>query len=374
MLHRVEILPLRLDLGVGLQLLVALGEAEALGHGAARHLHHHHQVNALAAVLPLYAGQVKIEDIVLLLQGAQDVEQAEGEEAAVGFLEGLGQAGHGQHERNHLVLVVDHDLDQVLVDEAEVFLDEIEHLPVGQRHGAVDLLEGLVDDVEDLLDAVHDVLFLVEMQELEAAALLDPFGQAQQFLGERRHVLGHRAAEFDVVDILGKAQVFDQFLVVGKIVIAGDGRLLVEALDQHALRVQVAEAVRAGERFQAELPGPGLDRREQGGGDLGIVGGVEPAEAQVPGLVFLVGHAAVDGGDAADGLAVPPGDELAGVGVLEGRVLFLVEDLHVVGDQLWHPIGIVLVHRKRDLDERFQVFFVQDFLDSDAHGHLTRRL
>lgn len=79
MLHRVEVLPLRLDLGVGLQLLVALGELEALGHGAARHLHHHQQVDALAAVFLQDAGQVEVEDVMLLLQGAQDVEQAEGE-------------------------------------------------------------------------------------------------------------------------------------------------------------------------------------------------------------------------------------------------------------------------------------------------------
>ena len=109
MLHRIEIFPLRLDLVVGLQLLVAFGEAEALGHGASRHLHHHQQVDALAAVGFLDARQVEIQDVVLL-QGTQQMPPAQGEKTAVGFLEGLGEAGHGQHEADHLVLLVDNHL------------------------------------------------------------------------------------------------------------------------------------------------------------------------------------------------------------------------------------------------------------------------
>lgn len=286
-------------------------------------------------------------------------------------MKSLGQAGHGQHEGDHFVLVVDHDLDQVLVDEAEVFLDEIAHLLVGQRHGTVDLLKGLVDDDENFLDAVHDILLFFEMEELEAAALLDPFGQAQQFFRESRHVLGHSATELDVVDLLGEAQVLDQFLVIGIIVVAGDGRLLVVALDQHALRVEVAEAVGPGDCLHAQFPRPPFDRPEQGRGDLGVVGGIEPAEAQVLGVVFLVGDAAVDGGDTAGGLAVPEGQEKPGIGILIGRVLLLVEDLHIVVDQLRNPVWIALVHRERELDECFQVFFVENFPDRDAHGHLA---
>ena len=164
--------------------------------------------------------------------------------------------------------------------------------------------------MEQFLGPAQDLFLLGILQQAKAAAFLDAVGQAQQLFGEGRHVRGHLGAELDVVDLLQEALALDQFLVVGKIVVAGDGRQLVEALDQHPLRIEIAEAVRSGDRFMAQVLCPALDGLEKGGCDLGIVYGVEPAEAQVFRAVFLVGGAVVDGGDAPGRLAILVGQEL----------------------------------------------------------------
>ena len=60
---------------------------------------------------------------------------------------------------------------------------------------------------------------------------------------------------------------------------------------------------------------------EQGGGDLGVVAGLEEAEHRVAAALELV-PAVVDlGGDPADRLAVALGEEVLGLGVLEVGVL-----------------------------------------------------
>ena len=186
MLHRVEILPLGLDLGVAFQFLVAFGEADALGIGRIGDFDHHQQVHPLATVGFPDPGQAEIQDIVLL-DGLQNMPPAQGQQSAAGLLEGLGKAGHGQHETDHLVLLVDHGLEQVLVDEGEILLDEVMDLFFGQGHGAVDLLERLVQQVEQLLGAGQDLFFIGELQHAHAAALLDALGQAQQLFGKSIH-------------------------------------------------------------------------------------------------------------------------------------------------------------------------------------------
>jgi hypothetical protein len=302
------------------------------------------------------------------------VPPSQWEKMAVGLLERPGEAWHGKHEADHLVLVVDHHLQKILVHEGKILLDEVVDLSLGQGHGAVDLLERLVQQVEQFLGPAQDLLFLGILQQAKAAAFQDAVSQAQQLLGKGRHVCGHLGAEFDVVDILGETQTLDQFLVVGKIVVAGDGRKLVEALDQHALRVKIAKTLRAREGFQAQIPRPLLNGLEQGGDDFRVVGGIEPAEAKVLRPILFIGDTAVDGGDAPDRLAVLVGQELPRIGILESRVLFLIEYLHFVVDQLRHPYGNVFVQCKGQLDERLQVPFVYHFTDSDAHGHLVLEL
>ena len=159
MLHRVEVLPLRLDLAVVFQFLVALGEADALGVGHIGNLDHHQQVHPQAAVRFLDAGQVEIEDIALF-QGAHDVPPAQRQKAAVCLLKSFGKVGHGEHEADHLALFVDHGLEQVLIHIRKILLDEIMNLFFGQGHGTVDLFKRLIEQVKKLLGTAKDLFLL----------------------------------------------------------------------------------------------------------------------------------------------------------------------------------------------------------------------
>jgi len=78
------------------------------------------------------------------------VEPTEWQETAARLLKGPAQVGHGDHEADHLVPLIDHYRDQVLVDEADVFLDVVMLLPIGQGHRSVDLLVGFVEQFEEL--------------------------------------------------------------------------------------------------------------------------------------------------------------------------------------------------------------------------------
>jgi hypothetical protein len=72
--------------------------------------------------------------------------------------------------------------------------------------------------------------------------------------------------------------------------------------------------------------------------------------------------------DPADGLAVALGDEVLGVGVLEVRVLLLVEELLALPDERRDPALVVAVDRERQLDEALEVRARADGADFDRHG------
>ena len=92
------------------------------------------------------------------------------------------------------------------------------------------------------------------------------------------------------------------------------------ALDQEPALVIGGEVHRA-EQPLAAAPATHLGGPEQGFEDLGVVLGLDEAELTVLAALELV-PAAVDlGGDPPDGLAVSPGEEVFGIGVLEVGVL-----------------------------------------------------
>ena len=89
------------------------------------------------------------------------------------------------------------------------------------------------------------------------------------------------------------------------------------ALDQEPALVIGGEVHRAEQPLAAALADPILGGPEQGFEDLGVVLGLDEAELTVLAALELV-PAAVDlGGDPPDGLAVSPGEEVFGIGMLE---------------------------------------------------------
>ena len=226
---------------------------------------------------------------VVFLQSAQDVEEAEGEEPAPRLLQGFRETGNGEQKPHHDVLVVQHDLDELGIGEGQILADVVVLLFLRQGDGAVQLVEGLVDQLEQLLAplaAQH--LDVGEMLQAEAVPLGRPLGELDHLLGDDG-ALRRQGLELHVVHLLGEPQALQQRRIVGMVVEDRDGCQLFESLHQHALGVQVGEAVRSGERDHALFGRPRvLDGADQRGGHIEIVYCVEPAEAQVLRPVLFV--------------------------------------------------------------------------------------
>ena len=162
------------------------------------------------------------------------------------------------------------------------------------------------------------------------------------------------------VHLFSVAQVLNEPLVVGGVVLLLEGGQLIEALDQQPLPLQVREAQRAADRVHALLPGPLLQGVEEGGGHLLIVDGVEAGEADalLPGL--LVVGLLEDALDPARHFSVPVGveaDRLAGVVVDVVRA----EHLLLVPVEGRHEVGVVLVELQREIQKFLLLLFAFDF-------------
>ena len=125
-------------------------------------------------------------------------------------------------------------------------------------------------------------------------------------------------------------------LVVGVVVDGGHSAHLVEAFDEHALGVHVAEAHGADDARHALAASPYLDGLEQGVDDILVIDEVHPAEAHVLLAEFLVGGGVDDGGDAAYGHAVAVSHERLRAAVFESRVLVGHEGVDFVKHQRRH--------------------------------------
>ena len=82
-----------------------------------------------------------------------------------------------------------------------------------------------------------------------------------------------------------------------------------------------------------------------------VVDEVEPAEAHAPAVPTLVGAVVDDGRHASHDLAVAQGKVALGVAELERGILVLAEILHLVGIEVGHIVGIVLVKVVMEFDE-----------------------
>ena len=159
--------------------------------------------------------------------------------------------------------------------------------------------------------------------------------------------------------------------VVGRVVVLLEGGLLVEALDEEALPLQVGEVQRAADRVHALLQRPFLGRLEEGFRHLEIVDGVEPAEAGALLSVLLVRRLLDDGHDAAGDGAVlvrEEADEVAAVAVHVVRA----EDLLLVHVQGRNEIRVPRIQVQREIQERLLLLLGLYLLDSDHFTGVLR--
>ena len=103
-----EIAPEVLHTGVVLQFACRLNIFDAVFGDALCELVEDHGVDALVLVFVVDGDKQQVEGIVLF-QGFQDMDEAEGEERALGLLHGLGERGQAHAEADHLLVFIEHD-------------------------------------------------------------------------------------------------------------------------------------------------------------------------------------------------------------------------------------------------------------------------
>jgi hypothetical protein len=165
---------------------------------------------------------------------------------------------------------------------------------------------------------------------------------------------------------LGEPVALEQLLVVRVVPVLEDLGLQLVALHEQAAFVVRAEVHRADDPIAIAAAQPALGARQESRRHALVVLAFEEAE-QAPVVALELVEAPVHvGADAADGPAVPPGEEVLGLGVLEERVLRAVEVPLALRDQRRHPVRRVPVERKHD--ELPHLAAARDRPDLDARG------
>ena len=166
----------------------------------------------------------------------------------------------------------------------------------------------------------------------------------------RVHLLAEVEPPHQEVHRLRHPAALDQLGVVGRVPGLEDQRGDVVALDQQAALVVGREVHRADHPLAASLAQPAGRCVEQRVRGLGVVLALEEAEHAVLAALEVVPALVGLGRDPPDDLAVAPGHEVLGLGVVEERVLGAVEEAPAFADERRHPDG-PLVEAERQLDE-----------------------
>ena len=265
----------------------------------------------------------------------------------------------GQRERGaeHLAVALG-DPGPVLVEDRLQVLGVVAHLVLVQRHEAPVALPGRVVDLEEAADLGLEVA-LAHVPHRHAVLARDLLRRGLDHRVEA--ALAPRPCRAAAPTCRGpspcsRPAALEQLPVVGVVPALEDQRLALVALDQQAALVVGGEVHRARPcgrgRARAASPRPRRAARRP----PRVVLALEEAE-QPPVVVLELVEVAVDvGADPAHRLAVAPGEEVLGLGVLEERVLARGPGTACRSrDERRDPVRLVTIEPPRQLDEARQV-------------------
>ena len=296
----------------------------------------HEDVRTLSLILREDADEKRLDGVVVP-EGPEDGDEAEGEETALRLPDGPGDGGHRDGEADELVLLVHAEGDEVLVHDGDVLLHISVDLFLGELGVFVERGEGVVQDVEHLPAALGHFAEGLSPPDVQAVALLHEV----RVLEHGRKGVG----EFDVplgpVHVLAEAQALQILAVVGEIVDDRERGVVLEAFHQEAFPVHVGESQRALHLLRALGAPPRDDRVDEGFRHVEILDEVDPAEPDGILSPLVIGLVVDDGGDPAHDLSVAAGEIQFALAEGEGRV-FVGEGLEFVIFESGHPLGAVL--------------------------------
>ena len=201
-------------------------------------------------------------------------------------------------------------------------------------------------------------------------ALFDHLRQPLDTLG---HCLGRKHLEFDPIRLFGQPVCLHVLDVVRVVVQRSHDSEVFVALQEQSFVVKIREPDRSVETVHATLFAPCDDRVEQGFADLQIIDEIEPSEAHVLRVPFLVGFAVDDTGDASDGFAVTVRHPQLVLANLQRRVFLCIEAVHLVKEQGRAVIRTIGVQIISELNKLLQLSFCAYFTYFYCHLYLFSR-
>ena len=267
----------------------------------------------------------------------------------------LGRFDHGeQAEIEELQVLVG-----ILVDLCAVDLAETEEGGIGFVHHVEDAIE--VTPFANLLHAL-------ELAHTEVEALTHDLRHTEILrLVGFVSVFGHKNFAFHPVDLVGVAVVLEVLRIVGKVVDRRHGRELVEAVDEHALRVEVGEAERPHQLRAAVLARPVFGLTQQGAAHFQIVDEIDPSEARRLFVPRAVGLVVDDARHTPHDFPVASRQVEIGFAKFKRRVLFRVVCVEHILEQIGHGVSVVLIEFVVEADELFELRTVLHFGDFYRH-------
>ena len=161
--------------------------------------------------------------------------------------------------------------------------------------------------------------------------------------------------------------------VVGMVVVGDEHALLVKALHQHALAIEVGKAERAVNFVAAHFARPGFHGLKQRGRDLNIVYEVYLRKAHAPLVPLFIGTPAENRADTADDLTIAQRQIALCIAILKGRILFPIPIRHVLALKRRHELRHVPIELIRVRDEPSQIRLGLDFANLN-HGRIPLRI
>ena len=158
--------------------------------------------------------------------------------------------------------------------------------------------------------------------------------------------------------------------IVGEIVDGRHGRELVEAVDEHALRVEIGETERSHEFGAVMFARPVFGLAQQGTAHLQIVDEINPAEASRLFVPRAVGLVVDDTSHTSHDFSVASRQKVFSLAEFEGRVLLRVVGVEHILEQVGHGKSVVLIEFVVEADELFELRTVLHFGDFYRHGVL----
>ena len=363
----VEILPLSLNLHVGLHLDVGLSPLEAEALVARDEVVEEQSVGAFLTVFGQNAYEQKVYDVGLVeLQRTQYVPPAEGEELSAALLQGVCERRYGDAHTNHLMVgcvPVFDDGDEVEVCHGQIHLHVLLYLSVGELRVAIEVLEGLVHYIEYLLAVSVLAVYLIALQllHLQVVALLDHLCDGSILL---RHFLRHVELILHVVVVfLPSAHAIHVLWIVGVVVCRSLSAKLVVTVEEHSLGVHIGETERTDNLLHTFRLAVVFYCLEECFRHFDIVNEVDPTEANRLALPFLVGTVVDDSSHTTHSLTVAVCHEVLSLAEVEGCILVLTEGVHLIEVEVGHVVRITFIEFVVEIDKLAQVAARLNFLN-----------